>query len=53
MPHSQLIENSPADIFDALAQWLFALPHVEERRSRVSLPSSRISIRTPGPAANT
>lgn len=41
MPHVQLAENSPADVFDALAAWLFGLPHVHEGRSRVSLPSSR------------
>lgn len=41
MPHSQLDQHSPRDVFEALAAWLFALPDVEERRSRVSLPSSR------------
>ena len=41
MPHTQLTENAPAVLFGELAQWLFSLPHVEERRSRVSVPSSR------------
>jgi phospholipase/carboxylesterase len=41
MPHSQLDENSPPEVFEALASWLFALPDVREDRSRVSLPSSR------------
>jgi phospholipase/carboxylesterase len=41
MPHSQLDENSPPEVFEALASWLFTLPHVREDRSRVSLPSSR------------
>lgn len=41
MPHSQVDQNSPPDVFAALADWLFSLPDVQERRSRVSLPSSR------------
>jgi phospholipase/carboxylesterase len=41
MPHGQLGEDSPAEIYSALAAWLFALPHVEERRSRMSMPTTR------------
>ena len=41
MPHLQLTDNAPDDIYDLLAVWLFSLPHVTEDRSRVSLPSSR------------
>lgn len=41
MPHSQVDQNSPPEIFAALADWLFGLPKVREGRSRVSLPSSR------------
>ncbi len=41
MPHLQLTDNANDDVYRDLAEWLFGLEHVEERRSRVSLPSSR------------
>lgn len=41
MPHLQLADNADDDVYRDLAEWLFGLEHVEERRSRVSLPSSR------------
>ena len=41
MPHLQLSDNAPDDVYGRFADWLFGLEHVEEDRSRVSLPSSR------------
>lgn len=41
IPHLQLSDNSPEPVFDALAKFVFSLEHVEERQSRMSLPSSR------------
>ena len=32
MPHSQVDQNSPVEVFDALASWLFSLPHVRTER---------------------
>ena len=41
MPHLQLTDNAGDDVYKQFADWLFALDHVEEDRSRVSIPSSR------------
>ncbi|MFQ5966540.1 MAG: hypothetical protein ACE5MI_02890 [Acidimicrobiia bacterium] len=41
MPHLQLSDNAEDAVYRDLATWLFGLEHVEEGRSRVSLPSSR------------
>ena len=40
-PHRQLDQNPPREIYDRLAARIFGLPHVEERRSRVSVAGSR------------
>ena len=41
MPHLQLSDNSNSETYDALADWLFSLEHVEEGPTRVSIPSTR------------
>jgi len=41
MPHLQLSDNAGADVYRQMAEWLFGLDHIEEGRSRVSIPSSR------------
>ena len=41
MPHLQLNQNADEATYQRLADWLFSQEHVEERRSRVSIPSSR------------
>ena len=41
MPHLQLSDNSNDEAYQALADWLFSLDHVEERPTRVSIPSTR------------
>ena len=41
MPHLQLSDNSNDETYQALASWLFSLEHVEERPTRVSIPSTR------------
>ncbi len=41
MPHLQLSNNSNDETDQALASWLFSLEHVEERPTRVSIPSTR------------
>ena len=41
MPHLQLTNNSDNEVYEALAEWLFSLEHVEERPTRVSIPSTR------------
>ena len=41
MPHLQLSDNSNDETYLALADWLFSLEHVEERPTRVSIPSTR------------
>jgi len=45
MPHLQLTDNAGDEVYQQLAVWLFGLDHVEEGRSRVSLPSSRAQRR--------
>ena len=40
MPHLQLSDNAGEEVYRQMAEWLFALDHIEERRSRVSIPSS-------------
>lgn len=40
-PHSQLDQNPPASIFDALCARLFALPGVMARPSAISVPGAR------------
>jgi hypothetical protein len=41
VPHQQLDQNSPTDILEDLALYLFSLEHVEEKSSGISLPSAR------------
>ncbi len=41
IPHVQLDENSPDDVFEMLTEWAFSLEAVVERPSRVSLPGAR------------
>ena len=41
MPHLQLTDNAGDELYSQFADWLFTLDHVEEDRSRVSIPSSR------------
>ena len=41
MPHLQLSDNAGEEVYRQMAEWLFALDHIEEGRSRVSIPSSR------------
>lgn len=54
-PHSQLDQNAPPELQDALAARIFALPDVEEHPSLVSVPGARalwLSESIPGnPAA--
>ncbi len=40
-PHTQLDQNAPRSLFDALAARIFALPDAEERPSLVSVPGAR------------
>jgi hypothetical protein len=40
-PHTQLDQNAPRALFDALAARIFALPDAEERRSLVSVAGAR------------
>ncbi|MGZ3425802.1 MAG: luciferase domain-containing protein [Polyangia bacterium] len=40
-PHTQLDQNAPRALYDALAARMFALPDAEERPSRVSVPGAR------------
>lgn len=43
-PHQQLSDNSPPEIYVALAHWLFELGEVREGRSQFSLPSARAAF---------
>ncbi|MCU1281127.1 MAG: phospholipase, partial [bacterium] len=40
-PHTQLDQNAPRAVYDALAARIFALPDAEERASLVSVPGAR------------
>ncbi len=40
-PHTQLDQNAPRALYDALALRMFALPDAEERSSLVSVPGAR------------
>ena len=41
VPHMQITDNSPPEVYAELARWLFALPSITEGRSAISAPSSR------------
>jgi phospholipase/carboxylesterase len=41
IPHQQLSDNSPPEVYAAFAEWLFGLDDVREGRSLVSTPSAR------------
>jgi hypothetical protein len=40
-PHTQLDQNPEPRIVEELAKWVFALPHVVERPSMISVPGAR------------
>ena len=44
LPHSQLTQHGPDNIVDALHTWCFALPHVKNEDSGISVPGSRALI---------
>src|SRR5512146_1949484 len=46
-PHTQLEQNAPPAMYDALARRLFALPHVVEGPSGVSVPGARALLVEP------
>lgn len=41
MPQLQLTQNASEELYQRLAEWLFSLEHIEERKTHVSIPSSR------------
>jgi hypothetical protein len=47
-PHTQLEQNPPAAMHEALARRLFALPAIVEEPSRVSVPGARALVVEPG-----
>ena len=44
LPHSQLTQHGPDDIIDALHEWCFALPNINNEDSGISVPGSRALI---------
>lgn len=44
LPHSQLNQHGPDGIVEALHAWCFALPHIDNEDSGISVPGSRALI---------
>ncbi len=44
LPHSQLTQHGPDEIVEALHAWCFALPHINNEDSGISVPGSRALI---------
>lgn len=52
LPHSQLTQHGPDEIVDQLHAWCFALPHVDNQDSGISVPGSRALVLEPSVAGN-
>ncbi|MEM7441475.1 MAG: hypothetical protein AAGA28_01445 [Pseudomonadota bacterium] len=52
LPHSQLTQHGPDEIVEQLHSWCFALPHVANQDSGISVPGSRALVLKPGVAGN-
>lgn len=52
LPHSQLTQHGPDEIVDQLHAWCFALPHVENQDSGISVPGSRALVLKSGVPGN-
>lgn len=52
LPHSQLTQHGPDDIVDALHDWCFALPNINNEDSGISVPGSRALVLRDGVPGN-
>lgn len=52
LPHSQLTQHGPDEIIDQLHAWCFALPHIDNQDSGISVPGSRALVLQPNVVGN-
>ena len=52
LPHSQLSQHGPDEIIDALHNWCFALPDIDNEASGISVPGSRALVLRDGVPGN-